>query len=374
MVMGRAFMAGGGEGNWEMERMNGFGNGAGCLTRGWHSLSQSCAFWGSAPLRAGSPPLRIAAMQESAFHFVAERMSQTRIFQEYEAAFRAAAGMPLRFDPVGAQASGARSRGGENPFCVLLSQSQAGCRMCLEVDARLKKEEEAGREGGGARTEVCLAGLVDTSVPVKMGERVLGYLRTGQVATGGLKRSGFKRVARILLEWGLNTDLKRLEEAWFHSRVLEPAQYEAFVGLLQVFAKHLSVAAEEMATVAAEHESPLIRRAREVIASRQHEDLRIESVAKALNISVFYFCKVFKKATGMTFTAYLAAVRVAKAKNLLLNPHTRISEVAFQAGFQSITHFNRVFRESTGRSPTVYRRELGAGGREAESEGRPIES
>jgi YesN/AraC family two-component response regulator len=157
------------------------------------------------------------------------------------------------------------------------------------------------------------------------------------------------------VEWGLHTDLKQIEEAWFHSKVLTPAQYEAFIQLLKVFAKHIGLAAEHFPTEAVDTEPPVILKARQYIESHQQEDLNVRDVSKVLNISVFYFCKVFRKATGKTFTEYLAEVRVAKAKNLLLNPHARISEVAFEAGFQSITHFNRVFRKLTGQSPRDFR-------------------
>jgi len=75
-----------------------------------------------------------------------------------------------------------------------------------------------------------------------------------------------------------------------------------------------------------------------------------------MHLSTFYFCKMFKKATGLTFTDYLGRVRVEKAKSLLLNPNLRISEIAYAVGFQSLTHFNRVFRELTGRSPTNFRK------------------
>ena len=78
-------------------------------------------------------------------------------------------------------------------------------------------------------------------------------------------------------------------------------------------------------------------------------------------MSAFYFCKMFKKATGLTFTDYLARVRVEKVKNLLLNPHKRISEAAFEAGFQSLSQFNRVFRRIAGEAPTVYRERLHGG-------------
>jgi len=48
-------------------------------------------------------------------------------------------------------------------------------------------------------------------------------------------------------------------------------------------------------------------------------------------------------------------VRIEKSKNLLLNPNLRISEIAFEVGFQSLTHFNRVFKKVLGQSPTEYR-------------------
>jgi AraC-like DNA-binding protein len=105
-------------------------------------------------------------------------------------------------------------------------------------------------------------------------------------------------------------------------------------------------------------ESPVITRARNFINTHQNEDLSLAQVAQAVNMSAFYFCKTFKKATGMTFTDYLARVRVEKVKNLLLNPHKRVSEAAYEAGFQSLSQFNRVFRKIAGESPSRYRDKL----------------
>jgi AraC-like DNA-binding protein len=60
----------------------------------------------------------------------------------------------------------------------------------------------------------------------------------------------------------------------------------------------------------------------------------------------------------LTFTEYLARVRIEKAKALLLEPNRRISEVAYDVGFQSLTHFNRVFRKIVRQSPSSYRRSV----------------
>jgi AraC-like DNA-binding protein len=102
----------------------------------------------------------------------------------------------------------------------------------------------------------------------------------------------------------------------------------------------------------------MITRAKDFIEKNQGDDLSLASVAGAVNASTFYFCKMFKKATGLTFTEYLGRVRVEKAKSFLLNPHLRVSEVAFEVGFQSLSQFNRVFKRITGLSPTEYRDRL----------------
>ena len=81
-------------------------------------------------------------------------------------------------------------------------------------------------------------------------------------------------------------------------------------------------------------------------------------MAQAAHMSTFYFCKMFRKFTGVNFTEFLSRVRIEKARNLLLNPNLRISEIAYEVGFQSLTHFNRVFKKLLGQSPTEFRAHL----------------
>jgi YesN/AraC family two-component response regulator len=137
--------------------------------------------------------------------------------------------------------------------------------------------------------------------------------------------------------------------------VLSRGQYAGVVRLLEIFGKHLSLVANQIALREADSESPLVRRARAYIAGHHEDPVSLEEIAKAMHVSTFYFCKMFKKATGLTFTDYLGRVRVEKAKTLLLNPHLRVSEIAYMVGFQSLTHFNRVFRSLTGESPSHFR-------------------
>ena len=103
-----------------------------------------------------------------------------------------------------------------------------------------------------------------------------------------------------------------------------------------------------------------ITRARQYIEANSHEELSLAIVARQANMSSFYFCKKFKQVTGVNFNRFVSCVRVEKAKNMLLNPSYRVSEIAFEVGFQSLTHFNRVFKNIAGQSPTEYRRHLSA--------------
>jgi AraC-like DNA-binding protein len=240
-----------------------------------------------------------------------------------------------------------------NEFCVTMAETQPGCQMCVEMQERLSAGDQ-----GATRSAVCLAGLTDSAIPVKAGDRVLGFLQTGQVALRKLTRADFERIVSFLRKGQVETDWAVLEKEYFGTRLISRQQYEAVLRLLEVFAQHLGLVAERIATQQSHAEPAMVEHARQVIAERHTEELSLSEVARAVNTSTFHFCKTFKKATGMTFTEYLALVRVAKAKTLLANPQARISEVAYEAGFASLTHFNRMFRRIAGQSPTEFRSQL----------------
>jgi YesN/AraC family two-component response regulator len=277
-------------------------------------------------------------------------LKKTQIFRDYVKAFRETTGLPLSMRPVDSLHLLGESTEGKNPFCALMAQTNQSCAACLNLQRKL--EEEAQLQ---PKTLKCFAGLCDTAVPVRVGDNLIAFLETGQVLLHQPSQQEFSRTAQQLLKWGAQIDLKRLEEAYFQTRVVSSRQYESIVRLLEIFAQHLATLSNQLLVREQSHEPPVVQRAKAFIEDHQAEDLHLGQVAKAVNTSAFYFCKVFKQATGLTFTDYLARVRVEKVKNLLLNPHVRVSEAAFQVGFQSLSQFNRVFRKITGESPSSYR-------------------
>jgi AraC-like DNA-binding protein len=98
-----------------------------------------------------------------------------------------------------------------------------------------------------------------------------------------------------------------------------------------------------------------IWKTRKFIEEYSGEELSLGRVAKAVNIHPNYLSQRFKQVTGMNFVEYVARTRFEKACKLLHDGGLRISEIAFAAGFQSLSQFNRVFKKISGKSPTQFR-------------------
>ena len=159
-------------------------------------------------------------------------------------------------------------------------------------------------------------------------------------------------------KWGVPATGQELKEAYFGTRVMSPPEHQSAINLLTIFAQHLSIISNQIVVQQENSELPVVTKAKAYIHENQAEELSLNRVAGVVNTSSFYFCKLFKRCTGMTFTNYVSRIRIEKAKNLLLNPNLRISEIGYEVGFQSLTHFNRVFKKIIGQSPTAYRGQL----------------
>lgn len=298
---------------------------------------------------------------------IVSRLQQSQVFRDYQSAYETATGLPLtlrRADSFQSPLSGSKQI---NPFCALMAAGNKSCAACLQMQQCAEASARAG-----TATVQCFAGLAESSVPVRDGERVLGFLQTGQVFLRRPTAASFHRAAARLTALGATFDTAKLKAAYFQTRVLTRQQYDSVVRLVSIFAQHLGAISNQLMTQQACDAPPAITRACQFIAEHQTESLSVHDVARVSNMSVYYFCKVFHQATGLTFTRYLARRRIERVRQLLLNPHTRISEAAFAAGFQSLSQFNRVFHRVTGESPTAYRDKLHGSKPASHGPGRPL--
>ena len=100
-----------------------------------------------------------------------------------------------------------------------------------------------------------------------------------------------------------------------------------------------------------------VRRARVYLSQRYADpNLMLQDVAGEVGMSQSHFSTVFAQETGLTFTQYLTALRIGKAKELLSATAMRSSEIAFAVGYNDAHYFSYLFKKQTGLTPSEYRK------------------
>ena len=86
--------------------------------------------------------------------------------------------------------------------------------------------------------------------------------------------------------------------------------------------------------------------------------ITLDEIADIASMTVPAFCRYFKKATGKTFTKLVNEYRVVHATKLLSESQNSITDICFECGFNNFSHFNKLFKEFTGKSASKYRSEM----------------
>lgn len=279
-----------------------------------------------------------------------EALAVSPVFVEFRQAFTGATGLPLVLRPLETWQPPLHGAAGESGFCARVCHRGRFCDECRHTQHLLSQRGQAGPV-----TLSCWCGMAATVVPVRRETQLVGFLQTGQVFRTTPGPAELNATLSRMRASKLPTEGHLLRRAYLNTRVVPTTRYRACVELLVVFAEHLGLVAQQLAAQAALREPAPIRRAKAFVRQHHDEPLKLAEVARAANASTHHFCKHFHRVTGQHFSQFLCAVRLEKARNLLLNPDARISEIAYTAGFQSLTHFNRVFKQSTGLNPTQYR-------------------
>ncbi|WP_298779135.1 AraC family transcriptional regulator [uncultured Polaribacter sp.] len=89
-----------------------------------------------------------------------------------------------------------------------------------------------------------------------------------------------------------------------------------------------------------------------------NEHISLDEISELVSMTVPAFCRYFKKSTGKTFTKLVNEYRVVHATKLLAESTMSIADVSFECGFNNFSHFNKLFKEFTGKSASKYRNEM----------------
>ena len=239
----------------------------------------------------------------------------------------------------------------DNPFCHLLVDKSAEAKPCSRCRWALATPGQIAVP----LAERCGAGLIHVVAPVVKDGVQVATLEGGQVLCSRPAEKDFEAVLRRFPCWREQNDLPKLRMAYFQTPVLSRNQLEAAVHLFSIVGQSLSVELLQELATGVSRRATHVERARAFIKERLGEPITMRKVARHLNLCPAYFCRLFRRQSGRTFVSYLARARVQRAQYLLRYSSKSITEIGFGSGFQSISHFNHVFKRHTGLTPTEYR-------------------
>lgn len=259
-------------------------------------------------------------------------------FRRYADAFWKATGMELDLVYADGEPWDSVARRVRGAFChkIALNPFKAGlCHACFLGAchaAQMKNEFHTVSCHVGQSFSICSLGQVG-------GTGVL--LLTGRVLTID---SG--EIAEDLTGKGPNSP-----------RIKSPESYQSALRLLEFSLPYLRLRLDVDLLLAARDLPPLVRKACHYVDEHFRENISVASVATACDVSADYLSHSFSKHTGNPLSRYISAVRTGHAMYLLREGKPAISEIAYEVGFQSLSQFNRTFRNLRGMAPGEFRRQ-----------------
>lgn len=226
---------------------------------------------------------------------------------------------------------------------------QAGDLVLLGPDLPhfWRNDEEFYQPDSGLRAE-----SIVVQFPASFDERILGVIPEAATIRQLLQR------ARYGLHFSPATSEQVAESI---SKLTEQTGLPQLLGLVAILdqlatdtgASLLASDGYQLATGAAETER--MKRVLEFILANFRDDIRIDQIASIAGMAPASFCRYFKNRTRETFIDYLNELRIGHARKLLVTADLSAGQVGLECGFNSNSHFHRLFKLHTGLTPFHYR-------------------
>lgn len=209
--------------------------------------------------------------------------------------------------------------------------------------------------------------------PLHLENRLFDCIKTG-------KAQEAKEAARVYFDWMEETQkdyepnirLKALEFVLFMEyvayksggmvyRFRDRAEYLDLIEKADLdrirswFIQKAEAAAGNVAGQKKEYSNEMIERAQEYIQQNYRKDLSLEEMSRRMDMSPYYFSKLFKEVTGSNFVEYVTGLRMKRARELLLEGSRSIKQICAEIGYGDPNYFSRIFKKYTGCTPTEFR-------------------
>lgn len=236
---------------------------------------------------------------------------------------------------------------GHPPFCRLLNDLPEGHRRCVECDMRKVRGYTADK---GFQFYRCHAGICEAVMPLYDKKNPLAYLIFGCYLDDSPIGEQWERTRSLLDWWPDGPDA--LKQAFFQFRQYSQPEIQAYAETLEALSSYIQLKGMILTT-----EQTDLQKLELYLDQHYMEKLSLASISQQLHIGRTKLCALAKQLSGgQTLSHLITQRRIAAAKRLLLQSSLPISAVGDAVGISDYNYFSKVFRASTGMTPSAFRK------------------
>lgn len=238
---------------------------------------------------------------------------------------------------------------GHPPFCRMINDLPEGHERCVACD-RCKIQHYTAEKG--FQFYRCHLGICEAIMPLYDKSNPLAYLAVGCYLDDSPISEQWERTRSLLKWWPEGPDA--LKDAFFQFRQYSQLEIQAYTETLEALSAYIQLKGMILTT-----EQTDAQRLELYLDEHYMEKLSLASISKHLHIGRTKLCALAKELSGGQTLSYLIAQRrINAAKRLLLQSNMPISAVAEEVGISDYNYFSKVFRSTTGTTPSAFRKGL----------------
>lgn len=233
------------------------------------------------------------------------------------------------------------------PYCREMKSRSDNGQNCIECrNKAIRKAQKDMKPFFG----MCRGGIWEYMHPIIIDEKAVGVIFIGNI----LRENSRRQILQQLKDSGCENESESL---------LKTMAYEVSEKICRQYAELIDSYFRLLyrAVPVKEHheQNTLMIDIQNFIDENYTSDINFETLTQMFHYNKKYLGRYFKKAMGCTLDQYICKKRIERAKQLLNDTDHHISEIATSTGFDTISYFNKCFRELTGMTPKEYRLKKG---------------
>ena len=229
-------------------------------------------------------------------------------------------------------------------FCRNIRDTVEGLKACRDCDSAACMRAKKLRK---PHIYTCHAGLTEAITPIQVDGGVLGYAILAHMLPAENYEEAFRNACALAEKYGIARGQSLVAAAGISKRTTE--EINSAVHLLDAIASYVYIK-----NLVRWRNDDMSAGIEEFIKSNLGEKLSSDTICKRFNCSRSSLYQISLKAFGMGITRYIMFCRIEKAKELLLSGRT-IADAADLCGFGEYNYFCKMFKKNTGLSPSAFR-------------------